>query len=127
MRRLLVAVLLLAVVATVVVVVRSTSDEPPGASAAALAPSARTARDFAVAACVRVRLVEQGVQANSAAADVTRSLREARVLAAEAARRDPVWIGLSGGVAALDEAVRADDGTAASIGLRAARAMCVPR
>lgn len=124
MRRLLVALVLVAAVVAVVVV-RDTPADPPGA--AALAPGARTPRDFAVAACVRLRLVEQGVQANSAAADVTRSLAEARVLAAEAARRDPIWLGLSGGVAALDEAVRADDGTAASIGLRAARAMCVPR
>ena len=96
-------------------------------SAQALAPSARSARDFAVAACVRVRLAEQGVLANARADTVQQSLAEARTLAGEAARRDPVWLGLSGGVAALDEAVRRNDGTAAGIGLRSARAACVPR
>jgi hypothetical protein len=125
-RRLLVVLALLAgVVAVGVLATRGGDRELP--SAAELAPGATSAKDFAAASCLRLRFVEQGVRANSSADAVRRSLAEARVLAAEASVRDPLWVPLSGGVAALDEAVRRDDPRAADIGLQSARAACLPR
>lgn len=94
---------------------------PPLAS---LAPEARTADDLAGLACVRLRLAAQGVRAGGAAETVRRELAAARVLAAEAVRRDGRFAALSGGVAALDEAVRRDDAAAAAAGLRVALAAC---
>ena len=94
---------------------------PPVSS---LAPDARTPDDFARAACVQVRLAAQGVTAGSAAQGVRSQLAAARALAAEAVRGDGRWTALSGGVAALDEAVRRDDGEAAAVGLRVALEEC---
>lgn len=127
MKRLLVGLALLAAVVGLAVVASRGRDAAPLPSASQLAPGATTAKDFAAAACLRLRFVEQGVRANSSADAVRRSLAEARVLAAEASVRDQVWVPLSGGVAALDEAVRRDDPEAAGIGLRSARAACLPR
>ena len=73
---------------------------------------------------LRLRLVAQGVAANSSAAVVRRELAAARVLAAAALRRDGRWAGLSGGVAALDEAVEADDGAVAGPALAVALREC---
>ena len=94
---------------------------PPAAS---LAPGAADAEDFADASCVRLRLVQQGIAADSAAEVVRRELASARVLAAEALRRDGRWAALSGGVAALDEAVRRDEGEVAADALRVALEQC---
>jgi hypothetical protein len=94
---------------------------PPLAS---LAQDATTASDYADAACVRLRLVAQGVTADSAASVVRQELAAARVLAAAALRRDGRWAGLSGGIAALDEAVTADDGAAAGPALQVALREC---
>lgn len=96
---------------------------PPLAS---LAPDATTAADYAEAACVRLRLVAQGVAADSSASVVRQELAAARVLAAAALRRDGRWAGLSGGIAALDEAVSADDGAVAVPALQVALAECSP-
>lgn len=120
---------LAAVVGVVVGVVALTGRpaEPPRVTApplASLAPDARTADDLARLACVRLRLAAQGIRAGSAAETVRRELAAARVLAAEAVRRDGRFAALSGGVAALDEAVRRDDGAAAAAGLRVALADC---
>lgn len=93
---------------------------PPRVSAPPLdelAPNARTAADFAQLSCVHVRLAGQSIQADSAAATVRTELASARVLAAEALRRDGRFAALSGGVASLDEAVRHDDGEAAAVAL----------
>ena len=98
-------------------------EAPPLAS---LAPDARTGADYAEAACVRLRLVAQGVAADSAATVVRQELAAARVLAAAALRRDGQWAGLSGGIAALDEAVAADDGAAAGPALQVALRECPP-
>ncbi|MCA1712477.1 MAG: hypothetical protein LC789_12905 [Actinobacteria bacterium] len=87
-------------------------------------PALGTAAQDAARACVRLRLVAQGVQANAAAADVRADLAEARRLAGSAAVRDQRWVALSGGIAALDEAVARDDGAAAATGLRVALAEC---
>jgi hypothetical protein len=103
------------------------SDEPArvvAPSAVSLAPGAVDAEDFAQAACVRLRLVEQGIAAESAASTVRRELASARVLAAEALQRDGRWAALSGSVAALDEAVRRDDGATAVQALRVAQQEC---
>lgn len=89
-----------------------------------LAPEARTAEDFADLACVHVRLAGQGVQAGAPAATVREELAAARTLAAEGLRRDTRFASLSGGVAALDEAVRNDDAPAARLGLQVAREEC---
>lgn len=94
------------------------------APAASLAPAARTPEDFARAACVRLRLAVQGISADASAETVRRELASARVLAAEAVRRDGSYAPLSGGIAALDEAVRTDDPDAAAAGVRVARSAC---
>ena len=102
---------------------------PPAVSAApvtVLAPGATSGADLAAAACVRLRLARQGVVANASAQSVQQELAEARELATEAARRDPTYVALSGGVAALDEAVRRDAGADAALGLRVALANCHP-
>jgi len=93
-------------------------------AAASLAPNARTPEDFARAACVQVRLAAQGIQAGSAARGVRAQLASARALAAQAVREDGRWAALSGGVAALDEAVRRDEGAAAATGLSVALQQC---
>lgn len=123
------AVLLGGAVLGVGLVVWLVRDSPEPARVAApalssLAPGASTAEDFARASCVRLRLVTQGISADSAADTVRRELASARVLAAEALQRDARWASLSGGVAALDEAVRADDGAAAAAVLPVAVAEC---
>lgn len=89
-----------------------------------LAPEARTAADFAKLSCVHVRLSAQAIQADAAASTVRRELASARALAAEALRRDGRYAALSGGVAALDEAVRNDRGQEAATGLRVALDRC---
>ena len=94
---------------------------PPAAS---LAPDARTPEDLARAACVQLRLAAQGIQAGRSARRVRTSLAFARVLAAEAVRRDGRWSAVSGGVAALDESLRRDDAAAADVGLPAALQQC---
>ncbi len=126
------AVLVAGLAACVVAVVVATSADPPVASptpvetrtAAQLAPAARTPVDFARASCVRLRLAAQGVQADSSAEVVRVELAAARVLAAAALSGDGRWAALSGGVAALDEAVTRDDATAAALGLQSALAAC---
>jgi hypothetical protein len=87
-------------------------------------PPLRTAAQDAAQACVRLRLVEQGVRANAAADDVRTDLAEARRLAGTAAVRDQRWVALSGGIAALDEAVARDDAVAAATGLAVALQEC---
>ena len=94
---------------------------PPVAS---LAPEARTAEDFAQAACTRLQLAVQGISAGSAAQTVRTELAAARALAAEALREDGSYAALSGGLAALDEAVRRDDAAGAATGVRVARQAC---
>lgn len=94
---------------------------PPAAS---LAPDARTPEDLARAACVQVRLAAQGIQAGRPAQEVRVQLAAGRSLAARALRGDGRWAALSGGVAALDEAVRRDEGAPAATGLRVALAEC---
>lgn len=102
----------------------SSSGAAPMPPLASLAPDATTADDYAQAACVRLRLVSQGVAADSAASVVRTELAAARVLAAAALRRDGRWAGLSGGLAALDQAVAADDAAAAGSALQVALAEC---
>jgi hypothetical protein len=94
---------------------------PPAAS---LAPDAVSGEDFARAACVQLRLAEQGITADSPAATVRRELAEARELAGAAAARDPAYSALSGGAAALDDAVLRDDPSAADVAVRVVRANC---
>lgn len=89
-----------------------------------LAPGASGADDFARAACVRVQLATQGIAADSSAETVRGELSAARMLAAEALRRDSAFAALSGGVAALDEAVRRDDPAAAATAVRVTRDAC---
>lgn len=102
----------------------TSSDDVVSPPLGSLAPGASSAEDFADAACVRLRLVAQGVAADSAASVVRQELAAARVLAAAALRRDGRWAGLSGGVAALDEAVAADDGAVAGPALQVALREC---
>lgn len=100
---------------------------PPRVAAApvaSLAPDASSPEDLARASCVQVRLAAQGIQATGSAQDVRTQLASARALAAEAVRGDGRWAALSGGVAALDEAVRRDEGAPAAAGLRVALAEC---
>ena len=117
--------IVLAAVAVVLLIDRPSAPErvtaPPVAS---LAPTATTAGDYAKASCVRLRLVRQGIAADSPAEVVRRELAAARVLAAEALRRDGRWAALSGGVAALDEALRRDEGQVAADALRVALEQC---
>lgn len=87
------------------------------------APSG-SADELAAEACARLRLVEQGVRADASGETVLLELARARAAAQAASERDPRWVALAGGVAALDEAVRADDPGATSVGLRVARAEC---
>ena len=82
-----------------------------------LAPRARSAADFARLSCVHVGLANQAIQADAAARTVRIELAAARVLASEALRRDGRYAALSGGVAAVDESIRNDDGDAAAIAL----------
>lgn len=94
---------------------------PPVAS---LAPDAQAPRDFARAACTRLSLAVQGISAGASAETVRTELAAARALAAEALRGDGSYAPLSGGLAAVDEAVRTDDAAAASTGVRVARQAC---
>ena len=89
-----------------------------------LAPNARTPAELAEAACVRVDLATQAIQANAAAETVRKELAAARVLAAAAMKADARFAALSGGVSALDEAVRRDEPEAAALGLRVAAERC---
>lgn len=114
----------LLVVALLLVAGCSSSPDVVSPPLASLAPGASSAEDFADAACVRLRLVAQGVAADSAASVVRQELAAARVLAAAALRRDGRWAGLSGGIAALDEAVSADDGAVAGPALQVALREC---
>jgi len=118
----------LVVITTVVVVlvVRSPG-QPAEPTAAALAPTAFTGEQLAAAACVHLRLAQQGVFANSAAATVRTELTRARVLARAAVVKDGRFTSLSGAAAALDEAVRADDGPGAAIAVRVVRESCGPQ
>ena len=126
------AVLLLGgllVVALVVAGVLLLRESPPPsrvavAPAASLAPGASSGEDFARASCVQLRLAAQGILAGGGARDVRTQLASARSLAASAVQEDGRWAPPSGGVAALDEAVRRDDGGAAAAGLRVALQEC---
>lgn len=89
-----------------------------------LAPNARTPVELAEAACVRVDLATQAIQANAAADTVRKELAAARLLAAEAMKGDARFVALSGGVSALDEAVRRDEPEAAALGFRVAAERC---
>lgn len=89
-----------------------------------LAPRARTAADYAELSCVHVRLANQTIQADGAAATFRTELASARALAAEALRRDARFAALSGGVSALDEAVRDDDAEAAKVSLAVVLEQC---
>lgn len=127
MSRVVVAVLLGGLLAIGAVLLLRPADEPSRVVAdpvASLAPEASGPQDFAEAACVRLRLAVQGISADSAAETVRRELAAARVLAAEALRGDGRYASLSGGIAALDEAVRRDDASGAATGMRVARAAC---
>ena len=118
---------LIAVLVVAGVGLLASSDLPARVTApavASLAPDARTSDDFAQAACVRLRLAAQGITAGGAADAVRTELAAARALAAEALRQDGRYAPLSGGLAALDEALRRDDPGAASAGLRVALDAC---
>ena len=122
-------VVLTAAVALIVgVLLADRTSEPtvrvPAPPLASLAPQARTADELARAACVRVALAAQGIRAGGSAQTVRRELSAARALAAEAVRRDGRFAALSGGIAALDEAVRRDAGPDAAVGVRVALAEC---
>ncbi len=112
----------LLVVAAAVVLLRGPST--PSRVAAPAVTASGSPEELARAACVQLRLAAQGIQASSAAADVRTQLAAARALAAAAVRADGRWAALSGGVAALDEAVRRDEGPAAAAGLRVALLEC---
>lgn len=110
-----------------IVLTREPAGTPPAAQTVAqLAPTARTPVDLARASCVHLRLAAQGVLADSSAEMVRTELAATRVLAAAALAGDGRWAALSGGVAALDEAIARDDPTAAALGLQAALAACPP-
>lgn len=111
-------------VVAVLVVAGCSADRVSAPPLASLAPDATSAADYAEAACVRLRLVAQGVAADSSASVVRRELAAARVLAAAALRRDGRWAGLSGGIAALDASVAADDGAVAGPALQVALREC---
>lgn len=89
-----------------------------------LAPPGATAGELARLACARLSLAAQGIRAQAAAEPVRRELADARVLAAQAVRQDGRFAALSGGLAALDDAVTRDDGRAAGLALRVALAEC---
>ena len=89
-----------------------------------LAPEARDAFELADAACVRVGLATQAIRADGSADTVRRELAAARRLAAAALRRDPRFTALSGGLAALDEAVRRDEARDADVALKVALREC---
>ena len=96
----------------------------PAPALASLAPPDARADDLARGACVRVRLAAQAIRADSPAERVRTELAAARVLAAEAVRQDGAYAALSGGVAALDEAVRRDEPAAAAVGLQVVLDQC---
>lgn len=100
---------------------RSGGDPPPLPSRDL--PASRLAAE----SCVRLRLVQQGIVAGSAADTVRTELADARTLAAEAAGKDSAYVALSGGAAALDEALKRDDPGAAAIAVRVVRASCASR
>jgi hypothetical protein len=122
----LVLVAAVGVAVAVVLLAGRPSDRPRVAAPplASLAPDARTGPELAAAACLRLRRAAQGIRAGGDAETVRGELAAARVLAAEAVRRDGRFAALSGGAAALDEAVRRDDGPAAVVGLRVALEEC---
>ena len=115
------------VVAAAVLWLTTAFAPPPRVSAPSidqLAPDARSATDFALLSCVHIRLANQAVQADAPSTTARRELAAGRVLAAEALRRDSRFAGLSGGIAALDEAVRTDDARGAAVGLRVTSREC---
>lgn len=94
---------------------------PPAAS---LASATVSGDELARAACVQLRAVQQGVAADSSSSTVRRELAEARQLAGAAAERNPAYSALSGGAAALDDAVTRDDPAAADVAIRVVQANC---
>lgn len=121
--RWLVAALLVVTTGAVVLVARS-SAAPTEPTAAVLAPQAFTGEQYAEAACVHLRLAEQGVLANADAGTVRVELTRARVLARAAVGKDSRFAALSGAAAALDAALGKDDPAAAAIAVRVVRASC---
>lgn len=122
-------ILLIVVLAALVVAAISyfSPSTPPRVTAPPvreLAPDARDAHDLAAAACVRLDLATQAIRANGHAETVRRELAAARSLAAAALQRDARFIALSGGTAALDEAVRRDEGREAEIALKVTSKEC---
>ena len=89
-----------------------------------LAPEARDAHDFADAACVRLDLATQAIRVNGPAETVRKELAAARQLAAAALQRDARFTALSGGIAALAEALRRDEPSAAEVALKVSLKEC---
>lgn len=121
---LLVFVLAAAVVGTIDYFGPAAPDRVTAPPVDELAPGARDAPEFAEAACVRVDLATQGIRADASAATVRAELAAARRLASAALRIDPRFTALSGGIAALDEAVRRDEPRDAEVALQVTLKEC---
>jgi len=64
------------------------------------------------------------IAADAPADEVVGGLAQARSLADQAAAVDPAWVGLAGGLGALDEALRTDDPAAAEVAIRVLQTQC---
>ena len=121
---LLVVVLAAAVVGALAYLRPAVPERVTSPPARDLAPEARDAHGLAEAACVRVDLATQAIRADSSAETVRNELAAARSLASAALRRDARFTALSGGVSALDEAVRRDEPRDAEVALNVVLQEC---
>ena len=121
---LLVIALAVAVVGALAYLSPATPQRVTSPPARELAPEARDAHELAEAACLRVNLATQAIRANASAETVREELAAARSLAAAALRRDARFTALSGGVSALDEAVRRDEPRDAEVALKVTLREC---
>ena len=80
--------------------------------------------ELADEACDAFNEAERLIRANAKSDDVLALTERARARAETAAEEDPTWRPLAGGTAALDESLRADDPTAARVGVDVVRSEC---
>ena len=78
----------------------------------------------AVEACSELRQVEALVRANGAAEDVFAAADRAVEAGRLAAGHDVRWVALSSGIEAVRVGLKKNDGQAANVGIRSARAQC---
>ncbi len=115
--------LVLALVAAVVLL-GGGDDAPRRRPPASFTQRERAAFVLAETACTHIDELRRIAQQNGSADDALDRVRRAEKAAKAAADADVRWVPLAGAVTALRVALRDDDGHAANVGIRTARASC---